>query len=162
MVGGRLTPYKRVDLAVEACTRLNLPLTVYGDGPDLPRLRRLAGPSVTFTGRVSDQTVATLFVNAEAFIFPVLDDFGVVGIEALAAGTPIIAYHKGGALDYVTEGQTGTFFTEQTVDSLCAALQSFPSKRFNHTAIRSAAQAFAPERFAQKITAFIQRVVPRP
>lgn len=159
LAGGRLTPYKRNDLSVQACTKLDLPLTVYGDGPDRKRLVAMAGPNVTFTGFVSDEEVAQLFVSSKAFIFPLLDDFGVVGIEALAAGTPVIAYKAGGALDYVEEGKTGLFFTEQTVESLTEALEKFEKTSFDHAAIRRAAQAFSPERFAAGMQQFIDKAL---
>lgn len=155
LAGGRLTPYKRNDLTVRACTKLNLPVTIYGDGPDRKRLEAMSGTNVTFTGFVSDEEVARLFVSSKAFIFPLLDDFGVVGIEALAAGTPVIAYKGGGALDYVREGKTGLFFTEQTVDSLVEALKKFEETSFDPAAIRRSAQAFSPERFAQAMQAFV-------
>ncbi len=156
LTGGRLTPYKRNDLAVQACTKLGLPLTVYGDGPDRKRLETLAGPSVRFTGYVSDEEVVRLFASAEAYIFPLLDDFGVVGIEALAAGTPVIAYRAGGALDYVEEGKTGTFFDEQNVESLARTLRSFDHKRFNSVDIRQHAKQFSPEEFRKSVKKFVQ------
>jgi glycosyltransferase involved in cell wall biosynthesis len=156
LAGGRLTPYKRVDLAVEACTKLNLPLTVFGDGPDLPRLRQLAGSSITFTGRLGDKAVAKQFAQAEAYIFPLLDDFGVVSIESLAAGTPLIAYKGGGALDYVNPS-TGLFFEEQTVDSLVKALQAFSDHHFDAQAIRKAAEQFDADHFRATMHLFISQ-----
>lgn len=156
LVGGRLTPYKRNDLAVAACTAHNLPLTVYGDGPDRERLEKMAGPTVTFVGRISDEAAAEAYANAEAFILPMLDDFGVVGIEALAAGTPLIAYKAGGALDYVVEGQTGIFFKEQTAEALGEALLSFNKNRFNSSDIKQKAQAFSPENFEKSVKKFLQ------
>ncbi len=156
LAGGRLVAYKRNDLSVQACTKLNLPLTVYGDGPDRKRLEAMAGSTITFTGSISDKAVAKLFAGSEAYIFPLLDDFGVVGIEALAAGTPVIAYKAGGALDYVAEGKTGTFFDEQTTQSLAASLQSFDPKRFDSSDIRHSARAFSPEAFEKSVKKFIQ------
>ncbi len=155
LAGGRLTPYKRVDLAVQACTLANLPLTVFGDGPDLNRLQHMAGPTVTFTGRISDEEVVKQFTGADAFIFPLLDDFGIVSIEALAAGTPVVAFKGGGAFDYVEEGKTGSFFAEQTAKSLAAVLWDFDSAKFNHAAVRAAANKFSPELFRQKMQHFI-------
>lgn len=154
--GGRLTPYKRNDLAVQACTKLGLPLTIYGDGPDRKRLQAMAGPTITFTGNISDEAVAKLFASSEAFIFGLLDDFGIVSIEALAAGTPVIAYKAGGALDYIQEGKTGVFFTEQTVDSLCKALKNFKGDSFSNAAIRKSALAYSKEAFAKNMATFIQ------
>lgn len=156
LAGGRLTPYKRNDLAVQACTKLGLPLTVYGNGPDRKRLEAMAGPTITFTGFISDQAVVNLFTTSEAFIFSLLDDFGVVSIEALAAGTPVIAYKAGGALDYVVEGKTGTFFTEQTVESLTEALRAFDAKTYDSAGIRAFAQNFSVDSFVRKMTTFIE------
>ncbi len=155
VIVGRQTPYKRVDLAVAACTKLGLPLTVVGNGPDHQRLRAMAGPSITFVADATDADVVRYFQSAEAFIFPLIDDFGVVSLESLAAGTPIIALHGGGALDYVVPGKTGEFFAEQTVDSLCEALKTFQPEKYDHAAIREAAQAFSPEHFDQKLLDFL-------
>ncbi|HSX00448.1 MAG TPA: glycosyltransferase [Patescibacteria group bacterium] len=157
LVGGRLTPYKRNDLAVLACTKLGLPLTVFGDGPDRSRLEHMAGPTITFTGRVPDDAVVQLFASATAFLFPLVDDFGVVGIEALAAGTPIIAYKAGGALDYVRDGETGLFFNKQSVGSLCEALGAFPKQHFNHKRIAQYAQSFSAESFRKQMLLFIEK-----
>jgi glycosyltransferase involved in cell wall biosynthesis len=129
---------------------------VYGDGPDRKRLASLAGPTVTFTGFISDEAVANLFASSQAYIFPLLDDFGVVGIESLAAGTPVIAYKAGGALDYVEEGKTGSFFAEQTVDSLAKALQLFNPKLFDVADIKQRAKQFAPDEFRKSVKKFVQ------
>ncbi|MGI9028122.1 MAG: glycosyltransferase [Candidatus Saccharimonadales bacterium] len=158
VITGRQTPYKRVDLAVRACTQLNLPLTVVGDGPDNHRLRELAGPSITFTGFVAEKEVARLVSSAEAFLFPGVDDFGISPVEAMAAGTPVIAYKAGGALDYVTK-TTGLFFNEQTVDSLAKALQSFNASKYSSSDIKKAAEAFSKEVFAKNMTAEVAKVI---
>lgn len=135
VVAGRQTPYKRFDLAVEACNELKVPLVVIGDGPDHKRLEKLAGRSVTFLTNVNDQEIAEHFQSALGFIMPNMDDFGIVAVEALAAGTPIIAYNRGGAQDYVIPGKTGLFFEKQTVKQLVAALETALGKTFDHTAI---------------------------
>lgn len=155
LISGRQTPYKRFDLAVEACTRLGLPLTVIGDGPDHARLRKLAGPSVTFLGRASDLVVEEEFASAKALIFPGLDDFGVTPVEAMASGTPVIAYKAGGAYDYIVPGKTGEFFDEQTVESLAKALMAFKPSRYSGAAIAHFAQRFSKEQFQRAITTFI-------
>lgn len=162
VVSGRQTPYKRFDLAVVACSRLDLPLTVIGTGPDHKRLRKLAGPSVTFLGRVSDEVVEEEFARAEALIFPGLDDFGITGVEALASGTPIIAYGAGGALDYVKPGITGEFFAEQTLTSLAKALHDFNPKKYNAKDCRLMAQTFSKDKFHQQIKAAIIKVIKKP
>lgn len=125
VIAGRQTPYKRFDLAVKACSKLNLPLLVIGNGPDNQKLRKLAGRSVTFKTNVSDEELTQALQSAEGFIFPGIDDFGIVAVEALSAGCPVIAYKNGGALDYITPGKTGYFFDIQTVSSLAQVLKSF-------------------------------------
>ena len=102
LAGGRLIPYKRTDLAVAACSELGLKLLVYGDGRDRAALERMAGPTVTFLGRVSWDDLARLYAGARAFIFPGLEDFGIAPVEAQAAGRPVIAFRGGGALDTVS------------------------------------------------------------
>lgn len=157
VIAGRQTPYKRIDLAVQACTQLNLPLTVLGRGPDHDRLVDLAGPTITFNENASDQDVERAFQTAEAFLFPGLDDFGIVAVEALAAGTPVIAYKAGGSLDYILPGQTGLFFEEQTVESLVKTLQGFPNYSFDHASIAQTAQNFSPAVFKQRMAECIAK-----
>ncbi len=147
LVAGRQTPYKRFDLAVKACSQLDLPLTVAGDGPDNQRLRNLAGPSVMFMNNVSDKQMVSLIQSAQAFIFPGLDDFGIIPVEAMAAGTPVIAYKAGGALDYMVEGQTGLFFNKPSAESLAETLQQFKPNDFNSKDIRMQAEKFSAEHF---------------
>lgn len=158
VTAGRQTPYKRIDLAVAACTKLDLPLTVIGNGPDHKKLRKMAGLSINFVTDASDEDVANYFASAEAFIFPGIDDFGIVAVEAMAADTPVIAFGGGGALDYVTDS-TGILFNDQTVESLAKALQSFTKKTFNHSSISSQAAKFSPEVFIEDFTRFIHKNV---
>ena len=122
---GRHVPYKRFDLAIQVANTLKVPLTIASTGPDTERLKTLAGPTVTFVGRISDDELITLAQSAKAFLFPNEEDFGISAAEALAAGTPVIAYKKGGALDIVQDGETGVFFETQSVDSLVDAMQRF-------------------------------------
>jgi glycosyltransferase involved in cell wall biosynthesis len=159
VIAGRQTPYKRFDLAVVACTKLKLPLTVIGIGPDHARLRKLAGPTITFLGRVSDEVMAEELASAKAFIFPQIEDFGITPVEAMAAGTPVIAYKAGGALDYVVPGKTGLFFEEQTARSLAAALRQFSPRKFDNQQIAAAAERFSRQRFVQKMRAYIKKVL---
>jgi glycosyltransferase involved in cell wall biosynthesis len=158
VIAGRQTPYKRVDLAVQACTKLGLQLHVIGKGPDHKRLRSLAGPTVHFYTNVTDAAMPKFMAEAEAFLFPGIDDFGITPIEAMAAGTPVIAYQAGGALDYVILGKTGLFFEAQTVDALCSALTDFSHYSFDHDRIRRAAQTFAPDVFQTHFRQLIDQI----
>ncbi len=158
---GRLIPYKRVDLAVQACTALNLPLWVAGDGRDRTRLEKLAGPTVKFLGRVPDADVPELMAQCRAFIFPGLEDFGIAPVQAMAAGRPVIAFAGGGALDTVIEGQTGQLFPEQNLQSLIAVLQSFDPARFDASLIRAHALKFDRKVFEQQLREFINSVAPK-
>jgi len=155
VIAGRHVPQKRIDLAVKACGQLDLPLTVLGSGAETERLRVLAGPTVTFTGRVSDEELVQRIAGARAFIFPSFEDFGIAPVEALAAGTPLIAYRAGGALDYVIEGETGTFFDNQTVESLVAAIQSFDSNAYKAEILKKQAAEFSPAAFQSQIRKLI-------
>ncbi|PID30808.1 glycosyl transferase family 1 [Candidatus Saccharibacteria bacterium] len=155
LISGRQTPYKRFDLAVVACTKLGLPLTVIGDGPDNARLKRLSGKSVTFLGMVSDEILAEELARAEGFIFPGIDDFGIMAVEAMAAGTPVLAYKAGGALDYIKPGVTGSFFGAQTLKSLASALKQFNPKGYSSAAIRAYAQKFSEVRFQQEMQKYL-------
>jgi glycosyltransferase involved in cell wall biosynthesis len=154
---GRQTPYKRIDLAVEACTKLDLPLVVLGSGPQNAKLQKMAGNSVTFLRGKTDEEVANYFKSSLAFIFPGLDDFGIVAVEALAAGTPVIAYGAGGALDYVQENKNGLFFEPQTTEALEKTLQRFKPEDFNPEAIAKTAQPFNAEHFRTNIQSFIKQ-----
>ena len=159
VIAGRQTPYKRFDLAIEACEELKIPLIVIGDGPDHKRLEKLAGRSTTFLTNVNDQEIAGHFQSSLGFIIPGMEDFGIVGVEAMAAGTPIIAYNRGGALDYVTDGKTGLFFDKQTVKGLSEALERAASKNFDYSAIADAAKEFSAASFSKKIQTYINEIL---
>jgi glycosyltransferase involved in cell wall biosynthesis len=159
LVSGRQTPYKRFDLAVEACTKYDLPLTVIGDGPDHKRLRAMAGKTITFLGRVSDEVLEEEFASAKALIFPNLDDSGITLLEGMAAGTPVVAYKAGGALDYVLPGKNGKFFAKPTAESLGTALKNFDSTRYSHSAIAAYAHRFSAEQFRKHMTAYLKKLL---
>jgi glycosyltransferase involved in cell wall biosynthesis len=159
VIYGRQTPYKRIDLAVQACTRLKLHLTVIGNGPDHKRLQKMAGRTIKFLTNVSDQELPHYLQTAEAFLFPGIDDFGISAVEPLAAGTPVIAFGQGGALDIVTPGKTGVFFEQQTVDALVEVLQTFDYTQFKEAAMRKRAAIFAPEEFDKKINSYINKAI---
>lgn len=152
---GRLIPYKRVDLAVQACSELGLPLKVAGDGRDRARLEALAGPTVQFLGRVPEEDLPELFARARAFIFPGLEDFGIAPVQALAAGVPVIAFAGGGALDTVQDGVNGVLFREQTVAALKAALLRFGDLRFDAPTLRQSAERFDASVFVERLRAYI-------
>ncbi len=116
LIISRLIPYKRIDLAIEACNRLHLPLVIIGAGRDMERLKRMAGPTIRFLGRLSDEEVVHYYARCRAFLFPGEEDFGLTPLEAQACGRPVIAYGSGGSLASVVEGITGEFFYEQTYD----------------------------------------------
>jgi glycosyltransferase involved in cell wall biosynthesis len=156
VVAGRQTPYKRFDLAIEACNELKIPLLVIGDGPDHRRLEKLGGRGTTFLTNVNDNEIVAHFESALGFILPNMDDFGIVAVEAMAAGTPVIAYNKGGALDYVVPGKTGLFFDRQTIKSLVSALETAAAKSFDHQAIAEHAAQFSVAAFAKNMQAYIE------
>ncbi len=131
LVVSRLIPYKRIDLAVQAATRLGVPLKVGGKGRDLERLQALAGPTVEFLGYVADDDLPDLMARCKAFLFPGLEDFGITPVQAEAAGRPVIAYGGGGALDTVIPGVTGELFGEMTVESLMAVMRDFDDQRYD-------------------------------
>jgi glycosyltransferase involved in cell wall biosynthesis len=151
VMASRQVPQKRFDLAISACNVLGLPLSVVGKGPEHARLVAMGGPKTTFVENVSDEDMPALLARGRAFIFPSFEDFGVIPVEALAAGTPVIALRAGGALDYVKEGETGLFIEEQTVEALIATLKKFDSYTFNPQAIKRSAQVFSEAAFAKNM-----------
>lgn len=157
IVWGRHVPYKRFDLAINACSSLGLQLTVVGSGPDTERLKKLAGPTILFPGRVSDEELVRLAHQSEAFLFPNEEDFGIAAVEALAAGLPVIAYKKGGALDIVEDGKTGIFFNEQTTESLGKAIQDFYQSEFSPADLIASANQFQILIFREKIVKSISQ-----
>jgi glycosyltransferase involved in cell wall biosynthesis len=156
LVVSRLIPYKRVDLAVSAFNELGLPLHIIGSGRDEHRLRRMAGPTIRFMGRTSDQEMRRQLAACRAFIFPGEDDFGLTPLEAAACGRPVIAYGAGGALHTIVAGKTGIFFQSQDSASLGAAVSGFRDDRFDPTAIRQHALTFDTRQFRQRFLGFVE------
>lgn len=148
---GRQVPYKRIDLAVDACTQLGLPLTVSGSGPEHENLKAKAGETVKFVSGLSDQEVAKLFGSVKGFIFPAEEDFGIVQVEALAAGTPVIAYAHGGSEDIIKPGEGGVTFRKQNVISLMSALQEIEKMEFKPASLQHIAKRFHKTLFISKI-----------
>ena len=166
LVVSALTPYKRVDLAVTAATRLGRRLLVVGTGPEQDRLRRLAGPTVEFLGWRADPEVAQLYARCRAVLFTAFEDFGIVPLEAAAAGRPTIAFGHGGVLDTMTplggaEAPTAVFFDAQTVDALVGAIVRFEraeaARAFDPTVLRARAEAFDRPRFAARVAEYVER-----
>jgi len=153
---GRHVPYKRFDLAIEACNQLGAQLTVIGSGPDTERLKKLAGTTITFTGRISDEELVKQAQSAKAFLFPNEEDFGISAAEALAAGTPVIAYAKGGALDIVQDGETGVLFKTQSVASLVDAIKKADKINFLPATLHRKAKRFDKGLFATKMRKVVQ------
>lgn len=158
LIVSRLVPYKRVDVAVEAFNRLGRPLVVVGDGPQLARLQAEARPHIRFVGEVSDVTLRGYYRRCRALVFPGEEDFGLVPVEAQACGRPVIAYGRGGALESVVPGVTGTFFEEQSPEALAAGVRATESMRFDSPAIRAHAERFSRQRFTREIAGFVGRV----
>jgi glycosyltransferase involved in cell wall biosynthesis len=148
LVFGRLVPYKRTDIAIHACQRLGRKLLVAGSGRDMDRLRQLAGPGTEFLGHVPAPDMPALFARARALLFPGLEDFGMVPVEAQAAGVPVVAYGAGGVRDSVLDGRTGVLYDDGSVESMCDAILRFESLSFDDDELRANAARFAPDRFA--------------
>lgn len=162
---GRQVPYKRIDLAVEAATRLNIPLKVFGSGSDHARLVKMAGPTVEFYtdrfGDASDSAVTAALNQAKGFIFPSEEDFGIVQVEALAAGTPVISYGRGGTLDIVQDGVSGVTFSKQTAPSVEDAIRRAESITFLPATLARKAKRFNKTLFITQIRKVVGDHIPR-
>ena len=159
---GQLVDYKRADLAVRAFSRASGPkrrLVVIGEGEQMPLLKKLAGPNVSLLGRQPLAVVREHLSRCRALIFPGLEDFGIVPVEALACGTPVIAYGRGGVLDSLQDGVTGVFFKEQTEQALLDAVARFESLRFDPAGLAESARRFHPDRFAERMAALAQKIM---
>lgn len=160
-----LVPYKRIDLAMEACRRLGRRLVVIGDGPERRRLERLAGPGIQMLGWVDVQTLRERYRQARALLFPALEDFGIVPVESQACGCPVIAYGEGGARETVLpagpeRAGTGILFPFQNVDSLCRAIQEFEAhpEWFDRQLARGQAERFCQARFERELLGYLEEV----
>jgi glycosyltransferase involved in cell wall biosynthesis len=159
LVVSRLLVYKRVDLAIQACSKLDIPLKVVGSGPELERLKSIAGPTVQFMGRVPDGQVETLFANCKAFFFPGEEDFGIAPLEAMASGRPVIAYGAGGALETVIDGKTGVFFNEPTVEAVIDAIERLEHMPVDPLSIRAHAENFDTHAFQTRLQSLVMNCV---
>lgn len=156
---GRVVPYKRVDVAVEACVRLGRRLKVVGEGRALERARAAAGGDerIEFLGYVEDDEVPALMAGARALLFPGEEDFGVVPVESQAAGTPVVALRRGGVLDSVRDGETGVLYPEPTAEGLCDGIRRFEELRFDSQVLRDHARTYGPDRFEEAFMGFLDR-----
>jgi glycosyltransferase involved in cell wall biosynthesis len=158
LAGGRLVPYKRIDLAVRAFSRLGIPLKIFGIGPERKYLKRLAKSNVEFLGRVSDEEKARLYSDCIAYLNPQEEDFGITAVEAMASGRPVIAYRRGGATETVVEGVTGEFFDEQIWEDLADRILRFKPQSYDSIKIRQHAEQFSSETFKSRMAEFINKV----
>ena len=147
LVVSALVPYKRVDVAIEACRRAGVPLRVAGHGPELSRLRELGGDSVEFLGWRSDEDVRALYQEATAVLLPGVEDFGMVPVEAQACGTPVVALNEGGAAESVVDGSTGVLVPDRSSDALADGLRRVLAARFDPAVLRANALRFSRQRF---------------
>jgi glycosyltransferase involved in cell wall biosynthesis len=160
VVVSRLLPYKRIDLAIAACAIAGVPLHIAGTGPDEARLKSLAlGTETTFHGSIDDAARNTLIGDARAAILPGEEDFGLVPLEAAAAGRPTIAYAAGGALETIIENETGAYFHEPTPRALAQAIRTFDPTRYDPTQLRTHADQYRPERFIARLRTIIDETL---
>lgn len=152
-----LTPYKKVDLAIEACNLGARKLKVIGEGPERTRLEALAGPTVEFLGYVNKQRRNKLLAEARGMIFPSEEDFGIAPVEAMASGTPVIGYNHGGLTETIINGKTGLLFSKQTVEGLSEALDKFESMQFDRRALVNQASRFDEAIFNRKILEVVNK-----
>lgn len=156
LVVSRLVPYKRVDLAVKAFNRLGKPLIIVGKGSEEKRLKRLAKSMISFVGKLTDEELVRYYQSCRAVVFPGEEDFGLVSLEAQAAGKPVIAFSKGGVTETVVAGKTGEFFGEPTVDSLVDAVRRVSKKTYKPEACRNQAARFSQEKFKTIFRQFVE------
>jgi glycosyltransferase involved in cell wall biosynthesis len=158
VVLSRLVSYKRIDLAVNACTKLGRKLVVIGSGTALESLKTQAGPTIQFLGRASDDEVEFYVARCRALIFPGEEDFGMAPVEVAAAGRPTIAFRGGGAMETVVEDVTGIFFDVQTTEALVDAIERFEKREWSSSVIRRHAEGFSAEVFRERFTKFLRRI----
>lgn len=161
LIVSAFAPYKRLDIAIEAFNRLRWPLRIIGDGAEAARLRRLAGPTVSFLGWQDDRVLAEQYARCRAFVFPAEEEFGIAPLEAMAAGRPVIGYARGALLETSLDGVTGLFFQEQTPASLIDALRRFELTGFDPDKIRAHALRFREERFLDEMAAYVAECLER-
>lgn len=156
---GRLVNYKKCDLVVEAFNDLKLPLKIIGQGPDEKSLKKKARSNIEFLGHLPFEEMKKYYREAKAFVFPAEEDFGIVPVEAMASGRPVIAYKNGGAAETVVEGITGTFFDEQTPQCLIDVVRNFEPEKYDSKKIVDHAQKFSKERFKKEFRDFVEEIL---
>lgn len=156
---GRLVPYKKVDLVVQAFNDLKKPLYIVGTGPEEKNLKAMASSNIKFLGRLSDEEQAEVYGKAKAFVFPADEDFGIVPVEALASGRPVIAYASGGALETIKEGLSGTFFKEQSPQCLIDTIRNFDADHYDPTRLRQSAFDFDQVVFRKRFKETVDEMV---
>lgn len=159
LIVSTLARYKRIDIAIQACNTAKTRLIIVGEGPDRERLEKLAGPTIAFYGHRSGDELKDLYADAKAVIFPGLEDFGMVPVESMASGTPVIAFRGGGALESVTEGITGEFFDEPTEESLLGVVQKFEQKKYSKETLRAAAAPYKTVSFIAAMHSHIDELM---
>jgi glycosyltransferase involved in cell wall biosynthesis len=159
LIVSALVPYKRLDLAVHAYARCGRPLKIAGTGTEERRLRALAPPNVELLGWRSDEEIAALYRACRLLVFPGEEDFGIVPLEAMACGKPVVALRRGGVTETVRDGETGVFFDEQTEESLLAAVETAGGIAWNARRLRAAAERFGATAFAAGLTRSIERLL---
>lgn len=157
LIVGRLLAYKKFDIAIKAFNELKLSLKIIGEGPEKKKLKNIALKNIEFLGELKEEELRKYYQECQALIFPQEEDFGIVALEAMACGKPIIAYQGGGALESVKKGETGMFFSEQTSESLIEVIKEFRPEKFNSQVIRAHAITFDKEIFKKKIKEFIEK-----
>jgi glycosyltransferase involved in cell wall biosynthesis len=155
LIVSALVPYKRIEVAIDACDRAGVPLTVVGDGPDRSALERYAAGRATFLGRLPDEEVRTLYQRAGIVLLPGEEDFGIVPLEAQACGRPVVALNRGGAIETVIPGTTGILVDEGSPDAFAQAVTEALATRYDTGAIRSHAERFGRARFGDQVEALV-------
>jgi glycosyltransferase involved in cell wall biosynthesis len=156
LVVAALAPYKKVDVAIEACRRAGTPLVIVGDGPERARLEQAAGPSVHFAGRVGPEELRRLYSSALCYLQTGIEDFGIATVEALACGTPVLALAQGGVLDIVESGREGLLIEDSEVESLAGGIDKIQQMQFNPMDLRSRAEDFSAERFTIRLKGYLR------
>ncbi|MCK5466715.1 glycosyltransferase [Candidatus Parcubacteria bacterium] len=158
LIVSRLSPYKKIDIAIEAFNKLELPLVIIGEGEDKKRLEKIANKNIEFLGFQSEERLAQYYKNCYAFIFPGEDDFGITPIEAMSFGKPVLAYRKGGVLETIAEGETGEFFDDPIPEILADGVRRMKNNynKYNSEEIKKQAEKFSEERFREKMKDFVE------